>query len=76
MPDAPGLELLAKELNERAEDSVRDTEFFRGKAAIHVEPAAIRATLQFLREKGFTFLASVHGLDYYPLEDVLPLSPV
>jgi NADH-quinone oxidoreductase subunit C len=68
VPDATGLELLAKELREREADSVRDTEFFRGKAAIHVEPAAIRATLQFLREKGFTFLASVHGLDYYPVE--------
>ena len=68
MPDAPGLELLAKELREREADSVRDTEFFRGKAAIHVEPKAIRATLQFLREKGFAFLASVHGLDYYPVE--------
>jgi NADH-quinone oxidoreductase subunit C len=68
VPDAPGLELLAKELREHAQDSVRDTEFFRGKAAIHIEPAAIRATLQFLREKGFTFLASVHGLDYYPVE--------
>ncbi|HEY7619851.1 MAG TPA: NADH-quinone oxidoreductase subunit C [Solirubrobacteraceae bacterium] len=68
MPDAPGLELLAKELREHVDDSVRDTEFFRGKAAIHVEPPAIRATLQFLKEKGFTFLASVHGLDYYPVE--------
>jgi NADH-quinone oxidoreductase subunit C len=68
VPDATGLELLAKELRERDSESVRDTEFFRGKAAIHVEPAAIRATLQFLREKGFEFLASVHGLDYYPEE--------
>jgi NADH-quinone oxidoreductase subunit C len=62
------LELLAKELRERHAESVRDTEFFRNKAALHVEPAAIRATLLFLREKGFTFLASVHGLDYYPEE--------
>jgi NADH-quinone oxidoreductase subunit C len=68
VPDAPGLELLAQELREREADSVRDTEFFRGKAALHVEPSAIRATLEFLREKGFTFLASVHGLDYYPNE--------
>jgi NADH-quinone oxidoreductase subunit C len=68
VPDATGLELLAQELREREADSVRDTEFFRGKAALHIEPAAIRATLQFLREKGFTFLASVHGLDYYPVE--------
>jgi NADH-quinone oxidoreductase subunit C len=68
VPDATGLELLAQELREQQSDSVRDTEHFRGKAALHVDPAAIRATLQFLRGKGFTFLASVHGLDYYPHE--------
>ena len=68
MPDATGLELLAQELRESTPEAVRDTEHFRGKAALHVEPAAIRATLQFLRDKGFTFLASVHGLDYYPEE--------
>jgi NADH-quinone oxidoreductase subunit C len=68
VPDAPGLELLAKELREAEPDSVLDTEFFRGKAALHVEPAAIGAVLRFLRERGFDFLASVHGLDYYPEE--------
>jgi NADH-quinone oxidoreductase subunit C len=68
VPDATGLELLAAELRESQPDGVRDTEHFRGKAALHVEPAAVRATLQFLRDKGFTFLASVHGLDYYPEE--------
>jgi NADH-quinone oxidoreductase subunit C len=68
VPDATGLELLARELRESEPDSVRDTEHFRGKAALHVEPPAIRATLRFLREKGFAFLASVHGLDYYPQE--------
>jgi NADH-quinone oxidoreductase subunit C len=68
VPDATGLELLAQELREQQADSVRDTEFFRGKAALHVEPKAIRATLQFLKDKGFDFLASVHGLDYYPVE--------
>ena len=68
MPDATGLELLAQELRESQPEGVRDTEHFRGKAALHVEPAAVRATLRFLREKGFTFMASVHGLDYYPEE--------
>jgi NADH-quinone oxidoreductase subunit C len=68
VPDATGLELLAQELREQQADSVRDTEFFRGKAALHVEPKAIRETLQFLKDKGFDFLASVHGLDYYPVE--------
>ncbi|MGZ4270200.1 MAG: NADH-quinone oxidoreductase subunit C [Solirubrobacteraceae bacterium] len=68
MPDAPGLELLAREVRETHADSVRDTEFFRGKAALHVEPAAIREVLELLRAKGFAFLCSVHGLDYYPEE--------
>jgi NADH-quinone oxidoreductase subunit C len=68
VPDATGLELLAQELRESQPDSVRDTEHFRGKAALHVDPAAIRGALLFLREKGFRFLASVHGLDYYPQE--------
>ena len=68
MPDATGLELLARELRETDEDSVSGTEFFREKAALHVPPKAIRPVLEFLRGKGFTFLASVHGLDYYPDE--------
>jgi NADH-quinone oxidoreductase subunit C len=64
MPDATGLELIAQELG----DSVVDTVFFRDKAANEVEPAAIRQTLAALREKGFRFLASVHGVDYFPEE--------
>ena len=68
MPDATGLELLARELREQDSDSVADTEFFREKAALHLPPKAIRPVLEFLRGKGFGFLASVHGLDYYPEE--------
>jgi NADH-quinone oxidoreductase subunit C len=68
VPDATGLELLAQELREARPDSVLDTTHFRGKAALSVDPAAIRPTLLFLRDKGFRFLASVHGLDYYPHE--------
>jgi NADH-quinone oxidoreductase subunit C len=71
VPDATGLELLARELGESAggqDPIVLDTEHFRGKAALQVEPAAVRQTLLFLREKGFRFMASVHGLDYYPEE--------
>ena len=68
MPDATGRELLAQELRESEPEAVRDTEFFRDKAALHIEPGAVRATLAFLRGKGFDFLASVHGLDYYPHE--------
>ena len=68
MPDATGLELLARELREQDSDSVEDTEFFREKAALHIPPKAIRPVLEFLRGKGFTALMSVHGLDYYPEE--------
>ena len=68
MPDATGLELLAADLRTQSPDAVLDTEFFRDKAALHVAPAAIGDTLEFLRGRGFAFLASVHGLDYYPEE--------
>jgi NADH-quinone oxidoreductase subunit C len=64
MPDATGLELIAQDLGA----DVVDTVFFRDKAAIEIAPNAIRGTLATLRDKGFTFLASVHGVDYYPDE--------
>jgi len=68
VPDATGLELLAQELREQQPDSVLWTRHFRGKAELAVEPQAIGAVLEFLRGRGFTFLASLHGLDYYPEE--------
>jgi NADH-quinone oxidoreductase subunit C len=68
VPDATGLELLARELRDQDADSVADTEFFRERAALHIPPNAIKPVLAFLRGKGFSFLASVHGLDYYPDE--------
>jgi NADH-quinone oxidoreductase subunit C len=69
MPDATGLELLAGELRDaHGEDAVTGTLYFRDKAALHVPAARIRETLEHLRAKGFTFLASVHGVDYFPEE--------
>ena len=68
MPDATGLELIAQELRDKDAESVLDTVYFRDKAAIEVAPAAIRSVLEHLRGKGFTFLASVHGVDYFPQE--------
>ena len=68
MPDATGLELIAQELRDRDEDSVLDTVFFRDQASVLVAPASVPATLAQLREKGYTFLASVHGVDYFPEE--------
>jgi NADH-quinone oxidoreductase subunit C len=68
VPDAPGLELLAQDLLKEHPGSVTDTLYFRGKAALTVDPPQIRAVLAALRGKGFGCLASVHGLDYYPDE--------
>ncbi len=68
MPDATGLELLAAELREADAESVLDTLHFRDRATLIVNPPAVRATLGRLRAMGFTFLASVHGVDYYPEE--------
>jgi NADH-quinone oxidoreductase subunit C len=69
VPDATGLELTAQELRAaHGDDVVAGTQYFRDKAAIDVAPARIRDVLAFLRERGFTFMASVHGLDYYPEE--------
>jgi len=68
VPDATGLELIAQELRDRDAGTVVDTTYFREKAALEVAPAAINDVLEHLKGKGFSFLASVHGLDYYPEE--------
>jgi NADH-quinone oxidoreductase subunit C len=64
VPDATGLELIAQELG----DQVIGTTHFRGQAALHVRPETIRDVLYALRAKGYTFMASVHGVDYFPEE--------
>ncbi len=64
MPDATGLELLARDLG----DAALETVYFRDRATLVVDPARIRSVLQTLREQGYAFLASVHGVDYYPEE--------
>ena len=68
MPDATGLELLAQELREADSDAVLDTLFFRDRATLIVNPARVRPTLEWLKGRGYGFLASVHGVDYYPEE--------
>jgi NADH-quinone oxidoreductase subunit C len=68
VPDATGLELIAQELRDRPDGGVLDTVYFRDQAAVLVEPQTVPATLAFLREKGYRFLASVHGVDYFPEE--------
>jgi NADH-quinone oxidoreductase subunit C len=69
VPDATGLELIAGELREvHGDDAVVGTVFFRERAALEVAPDRVRETLELLRGKGYTFLASVHGVDYFPQE--------
>jgi NADH-quinone oxidoreductase subunit C len=68
VPDATGLELLARDLRERDSGSILDTVFFRGQATLVTAPEAIVGTLEALRERGYRFLASVHGADEYPHE--------
>ena len=68
MPDATGLELTAHELRDRNAESVLDTNFYRGRAELRIDPAHVIDVLTGLREKGYTFLASLHGVDYYPAE--------
>jgi NADH-quinone oxidoreductase subunit C len=64
MPDATGLEVLAKDLG----DAALRTVYFREQATIEVDPGRIREVLSDLRGRGFNFLASVHGVDHYPEE--------
>jgi len=67
--DATGLELIAQELRDaEGESAVIETTFFRGRGTVEIDPPLIRSVLGRLREKGYAFLASVHGVDYYPHE--------
>jgi NADH-quinone oxidoreductase subunit C len=64
VPDATGLELIRQELG----DAVLDTVFFRDRATLVIDPPSIRPVLAHLRDEGFTFMSSLHGVDYYPEE--------
>jgi NADH-quinone oxidoreductase subunit C len=74
VPDASALELIARDLraahgSDEAQGSpVVETVHFRDRATLQVEPEHIRDVLGRLRARGYTFLASVHGVDYYPDE--------
>jgi NADH-quinone oxidoreductase subunit C len=69
MPDAPGLELIRAEINERHEGAVVDTSFSHEQAALVADPEQVLAVLGYLRDEpsqAYTFCASVHGADYLP----------
>jgi NADH-quinone oxidoreductase subunit C len=71
MPDAPGLELTAKELNDAADGSVLGTYHEHGQACLIVDPDRILDVLRWLRDtpgQEYRFLSSLHGVDYLPAE--------
>jgi NADH-quinone oxidoreductase subunit C len=68
VPDATELELTAQELRDRDPESILDTNFHRGRATLIAEPTRIRTVIEHLYGKGYTILASLHGVDYYPDE--------
>jgi NADH-quinone oxidoreductase subunit C len=68
VPDATGLELTAHELRDANANSILGTEFQRGRATLNANPPHVVEVLRALWNKGYTFLASLHGVDYYPHE--------
>ena len=71
MPDAPGLELIAQELNEVSEGAILGTYHERGQACLIANPERILDVLRWLRDtpgQEYRFLASLHGVDYLPAE--------
>jgi NADH-quinone oxidoreductase subunit C len=71
MPDAPGLELIAQELNGAAEGSVIGTYHEHGQGCLIVNPERILDVLGWLRDtpgQEYRFLSSLHGVDYLPAE--------
>jgi NADH-quinone oxidoreductase subunit C len=74
VPDATGLELIAHDLRSSLGDGaqapwpVLETSYFRSRATLVIAPEPVRRVLASLRERGYTFLASLHGVDYYPQE--------
>ena len=68
MPDQAGLEAIAEELRGADPNSVLGTTFDRGRAEVQIDPAKNIEVIEQLRAKGYNFLASLHGVDYYPEE--------
>ena len=68
MPDATELELTAQELRDVDSESILDTDFHRDRATLIAKPERIQTVLAYLHGQGYTFLASLHGVDYYPEE--------
>jgi NADH-quinone oxidoreductase subunit C len=68
VPDATGLELIAHELRDANADAVLGTEYARDRGVLLVAAEHVPFAVKALMDKGYTFVTSVHGLDYFPEE--------
>jgi NADH-quinone oxidoreductase subunit C len=69
VPDATGLELIAQQLREQVDpDAIFDTSFYRDRAVLIANPTKVKAVIKYLMDQGYGFVASLHGVDYYPEE--------
>ena len=71
MPDAPGLELIRAEIEERHPGAVLATSFEHGQAALIADPGQVMSVLGWLRDtpgQEYRFLSSLHAADYLPAE--------
>jgi NADH-quinone oxidoreductase subunit C len=69
VPDAPGLELIAQEINGVRPDTVTETSFDHGRATLIVDPEKVLDALRWLRDtegQRYSFLSSLHAADYLP----------
>ena len=74
VPDATGLEKTANALRDDNAESILGTDFGRGdRAVLLVDPAHVIHVLSSLKDQGYGFRASLHGVDYYPDEPRLGL---
>jgi len=68
VPDADALQEIAQELRAADATSILGTTHVHGRAEIQIDPSKNVAVIEQLRAKGYNFLASLHGVDYYPEE--------
>ena len=72
MPDATGLELIARRVRDQVgDDAVVGTIYAREEATLEVAPPSVHDVLAYLRdsdEEPWNHLMSVHGCDYLPEE--------
>ena len=71
MPDAPGLELIAQELNGEFDGGVLGTYYEHDRAALIVNSERNLDVLRWLRDtpgQEYGFLSSLHAADYLPGE--------